>query len=191
MDAKSTAVVLIEYLKSTRSGARKLSSKNGTRMNELGINNEESGRRGFMRNAAAVAAGLAVVGASREAEAAAAAEDTCCTLVPYFEVAEGKMPEFTAFWPKFIALTRTEPGCLHYAFSSSGQAAHCREGYADAAAVLAHLDNVGPTLGEALKISKLTRLEVHGPAAEIEKLRQPMAKLNPQFFILASGGFRK
>jgi len=56
---------------------------------------------------------------------------------------------------------------------------------------LAHLDNVGATLGEALKISKLTRLEVHGPAAEIEKLRAPMAGLNPQFFILAEGGFRR
>jgi hypothetical protein len=111
--------------------------------------------------------------------------------VPYFEVNDGKMAEFQSFWPKFITLTRNEPGCLHYAFSSSGQAAHCREGYKDAAGVLAHLANVGPTLGEALKISKLTRLEVHGPAAEIEKLRAPMASLNPTFFVLAPGGFRK
>jgi hypothetical protein len=117
--------------------------------------------------------------------------DTCCGLVPYFEVAEGKLEEFKGFVSKFIALSSTEPGCLYYGFSFSGQAAHCREGYDSAASLLAHLDNVGATLGEALKISKLTRLEVHGPAAGIEKLRAPMAGLNPQFFILAEGGFRR
>jgi quinol monooxygenase YgiN len=189
-------VVLIEYLtlqkKSTRSRNKTKPelTKDAAQTSERHKDIEESSRRGFMMTAGGVA-GLAIFSASGPAEATTAAEDTCCTLVPYFEVAEGKMTEFQAFWPKFIDLTRTEPGCLHYAFSSSGPAAHCREGYKDAAGVLAHLDNVGPTLGEALKISKLTRLEVHGPAAEIEKLRAPMAKLNPTFFILAPGGFRK
>jgi quinol monooxygenase YgiN len=118
-------------------------------------------------------------------------EDTCCNLVPYFEVNEGKLDQFKALGPKFIELTRREPGCLYYAFSYSGQAAHCREGYENAAAILAHLDNVGATLKEALTISKITRLEVHGPAAELDKLRGPLAGLNPQWFTLAKGGFRR
>lgn len=118
-------------------------------------------------------------------------DDTCCTLVPYFLVQEDQLDAFTAIVPQFIERTATEPGCVHYAFSFDGLNAHCREGYDDAAAVLAHLDNVGDLLGEALKVSELTRLEVHGPAAEIEALREPMADLNPQFFVLHDGGIRR
>lgn len=117
--------------------------------------------------------------------------DTCCTLVPYFKVNDGKLAEFKALGARMIEATKNEPKCLHYAFSFDGDAAHCREGYEDAAGVLAHLENVGPLLGEALKVASITRLEVHGPAAEIDKLREPLKGLNPQFFVLESGGFRR
>jgi hypothetical protein len=113
--------------------------------------------------------------------------DTCCTLVPYFEVQDGQLAAFKALGPQFVAKTRTESGCLHYAFSFSGNAAHCREGYENAEALLAHLQNVGDLLGQALKIAKIVKLEVHAPAAEVEKLRGPMAALNPQFFVLEEG----
>lgn len=113
--------------------------------------------------------------------------DTCCTLVPYFEVQEGQLDAFKALGPKFVAKTQTEGGCLHYAFSFNGNTAHCREGYEDAQAVLAHLDNVGALLGEALKIAKIVRLEVHGPMTELGKLRTPMASLEPQYFALEPG----
>lgn len=114
-------------------------------------------------------------------------KDTCCTLVPYFEVQADQLDAFKALGPQFVAKTRNEPGCMHYAFSFSGNTAHCREGYVDAGAVLAHLQNVGELLGEALKIAKIVRLEVHAPAPEVEKLRGPMASLNPQFFVLEDG----
>lgn len=113
--------------------------------------------------------------------------DTCCTLVPYFEVQEDKLPAFKALGPQFVAKTRTEPGCKHYAFSFSGNIAHCREGYDNAEAILAHLEHVSDLLGEALKIAKIVRLEVHAPTSEIEKLRGPMSSLNPQFFALDVG----
>jgi len=116
--------------------------------------------------------------------------DTCCTLVPYFQVNDGQLDAFKALGPQFVAKTRSEPGCVHYAFSFNGSVAHCREGYDDAAAVLAHLDNVGALLGEALKLSSIIKLEVHGPAAELDKLRGPMAGLAPQFFALEEG-FRR
>ena len=64
--------------------------------------------------------------------------DTCCTLVPYFEVQDGQLAAFKALGPQFVAKTRTESGCLHYAFSFNGSTAHCREGYANAEALLAH-----------------------------------------------------
>ncbi|HKX95541.1 MAG TPA: hypothetical protein VJM48_12630 [Methylibium sp.] len=119
------------------------------------------------------------------------APDTCCTLVPYFKVHAGKLAEFKALGPRFVEATMKEPKCLHYAFSFDGDAAHCREGYEDAAGLLAHLDNVGAILGEALKLADITRLEVHGPAAEIDKLREPLKGLGPQFFVLEPGGFRR
>ena len=119
-----------------------------------------------------------------------ASSDTVCTLVPYFKVQEGRLGEFRALCEQFVAKTRTEPGCVHYAFSFDGDAVHCREGYDDAAAVLAHLDNVGALLQEALKIAQITRLEVHAPPTELDKLRAPLAGLKPQFFSIEHG-FRR
>ena len=113
--------------------------------------------------------------------------DTCCTLVPYFKIADDQLAAFKAIGERFVAKTRTETGCVHYAFSFAGQEAHCREGYDDAAGMLAHLENVGALLQEVLKISEITRLEVHGPAAELAKLREPLAGLNPKFFELEAG----
>ena len=119
-----------------------------------------------------------------------ATQDTCCTIVPYFKVHDGKMDEFKAGCDAFVEKTSSEPGCLYYGFSFEGDTAHCREGYDSAESLLAHLENVGPLLQEALKISDIARLEVHGPEGELAKLREPLAGLNPQFFTLEYG-FRK
>src|SRR5262245_27885854 len=113
-----------------------------------------------------------------------ATQDKCCTLGPYFKVADGKLPAFKALCDQFVAKTQSEPQCLHYGFSFDGDQVHCREGYADAQSLLAHLDNVGDILQEALKISSITRLEVHGPSEELDKLREPLAGLNPHGFTL-------
>jgi len=116
--------------------------------------------------------------------------DTCCTLVPYFKVHAGKLGDFKALCDQFVAKTSAEPKCVHYAFSFDGDSVHCREGYEDAPGVLAHLDNVGALLQEALKIADITRLEVHAPASEVEKLREPLKGLSPQFFTVEMG-FRR
>ena len=113
--------------------------------------------------------------------------DTCCTLAPYFEVQDGQLDAFKALALKLVAKTRTEPGCMHYAFSFSGNLAHCREGYVDAAALLAHRENVAELLGQALKIARIVRFEVHAPEAEIDKLRGPMASRITEFFVLEEG----
>lgn len=119
-----------------------------------------------------------------------ATQDTCCTIVPYFDVPADYMATFKAECVKFVELTRKEPGCLYYGFSFNGNTAHCREGYKNAEAALAHVANVGEALGELLKHVKLTRLEIHGPEAELAKLREPLAPFNPQFFTLEYG-FRR
>lgn len=119
-----------------------------------------------------------------------ATQDKCCTIVPYFKVIGGKLDSFKALCEKFVEKTDNEPKCLYYGFSFDGDQAHCREGYEDADGLLAHLENVGPLLEEALKIAEITRLEIHGPEEELAKLREPLATLNPQFFTLEYG-FRR
>ena len=119
-----------------------------------------------------------------------ATTDTCCTIVPYFKVHEGQLDAFKTLCEDFVKTTDTESKCLYYGFSFNGDNVHCREGYQDAEGLLAHLDNVGTLLGEAMKISDITRLEVHGPEEELAKLREPLAKLKPKFFVLEYG-FRR
>jgi quinol monooxygenase YgiN len=116
--------------------------------------------------------------------------DTCCTIAPYFKVHPDKLESFKMLCAQLVEKTNQEPKCLFYAFTFNEDQAHCREGYADAEAVLAHLENIGPLLQEALKMADIERLEVHGPEAELAKLRKPMAGLNPQFFTLEFG-FRR
>ena len=69
----------------------------------------------------------------------------------------------------------------------NGDEIFCREGYADAEGVLTHLENVGSQLAEMLKMADLIRIELHGPAAELEKLKRPLAHLNPAWFACECG----
>jgi len=117
-------------------------------------------------------------------------QDKCCTIVPYFQISSGNLEAFKTLCEQFVEKTKEEKKCLYYGFAFDGDQAHCREGYADADGLLAHLDNVGTLLEEALKLSEITRLEVHGPEQELSKLREPLAGLNPQYFTLEYG-FRR
>ena len=119
-----------------------------------------------------------------------ATQDTCCTIVPYFKVHEGQMEAFRSLCERFVEKTDSEPQCFYYGFSFDGDQVHCREGYQGAEGVLAHLENVGSLLEEALTIADLTRLEIHGPEQELARLREPLADLGPQFFTLEYG-FRR
>lgn len=107
------------------------------------------------------------------------------SLHPYFKVHPGKLDAIKAMLPQFVEKTATENGNLFYEFSINGDELFCREAYENADGLLAHLDNVGVLLAEAMKIADLTRVEVHGPAAELEKLRKPLVHLKPAFFVLA------
>ncbi len=116
-----------------------------------------------------------------------ATNDKCVTIHPYFDIHDGKVDEFKAMCDTFIDLTKKEEKCYYYGFSFDGNNAHCREGYADADGLLKHLENVDAPLKQALEISNLSRLEIHGPEEELAKLREPLAALSPQFFTLEYG----
>jgi len=119
-----------------------------------------------------------------------ALDDAVCTLVPYFTVQDGKLDEFKALGEQMVEKTKTESDVAFYGFSFSDHKAHCREGYASAAGILAHLENVNDLLQEALQIASLDSLEVHGPQAEVDALRDPLKGLNPTFYVMETG-FRR
>jgi quinol monooxygenase YgiN len=96
------------------------------------------------------------------------------------------MPYLKAILPEFVAKTRNETGNLSYEFTINGDEVFCREAYVNAEALLAHLDNVSAMLSQALTMAELVRIEVHGPAAELDKLKEPLAELNPTWFELHS-----
>ena len=97
------------------------------------------------------------------------------------------MDRFRGLCERFVSATEPEPKCLYYGFTFHADTVHCREAYDDAESLLAHLSNVGPLLTEALTIAQLTRLEIHGAAEELAKLKEPLSNLAPTYFTLEYG----
>jgi len=112
---------------------------------------------------------------------------TTVSIHPYFRPHEGKFDEFVAGMPAFVEKTRNEEKCLFYDFTICEDTIFCREAYVGAEGALAHLDNVGELLQEALGISELVRLEIHGAAAELDRMREPLAELPVDWFVLECG----
>lgn len=106
---------------------------------------------------------------------------------PYFKTHEGKLDAFKELIPSFIAKTGTEEHCHWYDFTICDDVVHCREAYDGADGLLAHLGNVEEVIGQALQVSDLVRVEVHGPATELAKLKEALADLNPDYFEFYSG----
>ncbi len=101
---------------------------------------------------------------------------------PYFKIHAGRIEDFKSLIHDFITTTSTEEACLYYDFSISGDVAFCREAYINAEAVLAHLTNVGAHIEATAAFSEMTKLELHGPAEELDKLRAPLAALPITYF---------
>jgi hypothetical protein len=52
---------------------------------------------------------------------------------------------------------------------------------------MAHLENCGEALGKLGQIVELFRIEILGPAKELDKLRAPLADMKPDYFVLDIG----
>jgi quinol monooxygenase YgiN len=110
------------------------------------------------------------------------------SLHPYFKVPPDKMPYLKAILPEFAAKTRNETGNLFYEFTINGDEVFCREGYVNAEALLAHLENVGdaragagdgrPDSHRSPRISRRTR-ETKRAAGPSETLLVRIAQLTP------------
>lgn len=97
------------------------------------------------------------------------------------------MDEFKSIMAECVDLTSKEETCLYYDFSIADDTVFCREAYDDADALLRHIENVSPAIEKCLTISEIARVELHGPAAELAKLKETMADLNPTYFEHAIG----
>ena len=106
---------------------------------------------------------------------------------PYFKIHEGKVEEVKRLLPEFVAKVENEDLCLYYNFTLNGDQLYCREGYVGAAGALAHVENVGPELDKLFALVEITRIEVHGPSADLEKLKEPFAELNPTWWEYQTG----
>lgn len=109
------------------------------------------------------------------------------TIHPYFKIHPGKTEAVNSVLERFVEKTRSETTCCFYEFTVLDDTVFCREGYAGAAGVLAHLENIGDVLTEMLTLADLDRLEMHGPAAEIDPLRAPLGHLNVDWFVRRCG----
>jgi quinol monooxygenase YgiN len=106
---------------------------------------------------------------------------------PYFKVRPGNLDAVKALLREFVARTATEEKALCYEFTINGDVVFCREAYVGADGALAHLANVGAQLERMITLSDVVRLEIHGPAAELEKLKGPLAAFNPDWFAYECG----
>ncbi|MEC5125317.1 hypothetical protein VSU19_01035 [Verrucomicrobiales bacterium BCK34] len=110
--------------------------------------------------------------------------ETTVSIHPYFKPHEGKLDEFIGIMDTFVERTSSEEAVLFYDFTISGETVFCREAYVGSEGALAHLANVDDIIQAALEISDLIRLEIHGAAAELDKMREPLKELPVEWFEL-------
>jgi quinol monooxygenase YgiN len=113
--------------------------------------------------------------------------ESSVSINPYFRISDANMAAAKELLNTFCQLVKNEKGCLYYNFCFNGNVMTCREAYADAAAIFAHLENCGEALGKFVAIAELFRIEILGPAAELDKLREPLANMKPEFYVLDCG----
>jgi quinol monooxygenase YgiN len=88
-----------------------------------------------------------------------------------FDISEGKTDVFLKRADEMTASTKQEPGALGYEWYMSGDGKHCRllETYADAGAVMAHMNGqaVRELLPQLLQVATIRTFAVYGdPGAE-------------------------
>mmetsp|Transcript_15913 Transcript_15913/g.23970 ORF Transcript_15913/g.23970 Transcript_15913/m.23970 type:complete len:127 (-) Transcript_15913:218-598(-) len=110
---------------------------------------------------------------------------------PYFNVQDGKLDDFKAIWDEAIPRINEEGGVCYYCFTYNGNMATCREAYDNADGLLAHINNTKEYMDRAKHISDIVRLEVMGPVAELDKLKEPLKDLPVEWFVNHTVGFSK
>ena len=111
-------------------------------------------------------------------------QDTWCSVDAYFSVKPENKEAFDDLVDRFVRETSNESGIRYYGWSTRDEEVHCRQGYLNADGFLEHAANVRHLFEKALTISDCSRLAIHGPEDELEKLRGPMEGIPLQYFSL-------
>jgi len=112
--------------------------------------------------------------------------DTHVTIVPYFTVPLGRMPEFKREFGEFYNRVRSgTPETLYYGFAVDAKngVVLCREGYKSADGAVAHIKDVQASLDKAMGIASNLNLAVMGPFSEIQKLKPAFSPLGAKFWV--------
>jgi len=124
----------------------------------------------------------------------ATARDTSVAFMPYFAIRD--MDNFLDVCNQCIEVVKNETLCLGYGFTissgSQNSLAFCREAFANADGVIAHLHNIEILFKEGLcRYGELVSLQIHGPKVELDRLQMdPMIQeMNPEFFELLPNSF--
>lgn len=106
---------------------------------------------------------------------------------PYFTVLD--WDKARPIMAEFVRRTATEGRMVFYGWDIDGDTLYCREGYRDGDAANAHLKNVGSCIGDLLAegVAKLSSITIHGPAAELEKVKPGTEKLGTKYYAIHSG----
>jgi len=92
---------------------------------------------------------------------------------PHFTIKDGNIEKCIAILEEILVLTRNnEPNCLFFNITKSGlDKVYVREAYKDGAAALFHLKNMGHMIPKLFEVADIN-VQVHGPASEIEPLKE-------------------
>ncbi|WP_298855590.1 antibiotic biosynthesis monooxygenase [uncultured Ruegeria sp.] len=113
------------------------------------------------------------------------------TIVGYMTVPETHADAFRKNCADMIELRNQEPGHLAsaYSFGADGTVVS-REDYDSADAVIRHMELGSHIFESTQSLVNITGVELHGPAAEVEKLRDLFSGLSPRYFE-TEFGFRR
>jgi len=117
--------------------------------------------------------------------------DTTLNMMVYWKIKNKAV--FDDGLKAFTLQTQSEKQNVYYGFTSHDNgmfhrdSACCKEGYTSAQAFLDHLQNVDGPLKQALKVSDITKIEAHGTAAELEKLKEPLKDFPVTFWAYVAG----
>lgn len=103
-----------------------------------------------------------------------ATQDRCCTIVPCFTRTSRFAPGSSGRSRPCVSVVSHRRVGSRAAFATASASTAIlppRAGYAEA--LLAHLKYIGPLLQEVVEVRDLGRLELHGPAEDLAKLREP------------------
>ncbi|MFA3917335.1 antibiotic biosynthesis monooxygenase [Ruegeria hyattellae] len=113
------------------------------------------------------------------------------TVIGYFSISSENAAAFRENCAAMVALHDKEPGHLAtaYGFCSDGTAVS-REDYDSAEAVQRHMQLGSHIFESTQALVQITGVELHGPAEEIDRLRDLFSAMSPRCFV-TEYGFRR